>query len=63
LKGSDNGVKRRNKGFATIEYIVGIAIVAAIALIAFVYHLLPAIHHYQEIQPKIYQGDYYNSDN
>lgn len=56
-------MKRRNKGFATIEYIVGIAIVAAIALIAFVYHLLPAIHHYQEIQPKIYQGDYYNSDN
>ncbi|GGK33260.1 hypothetical protein GCM10010965_27640 [Caldalkalibacillus thermarum] len=42
-----------------VEYLIGIGIVAAIALAAFIYTILPAAENLDESVPETYYSDYY----
>lgn len=50
---------KKEKGFSTLEYLIGAVVVVAIALGAFIYTLLPAEHAVKDQQPQTYYGDYY----
>ncbi|MFD1363088.1 hypothetical protein [Lentibacillus salinarum] len=53
---------KKQNGYSTVEYLVGAGVVAAIALAAFIYTLLPAADAVEEHQPDTYYSDYYRAD-
>ncbi|MFD1362705.1 hypothetical protein [Lentibacillus salinarum] len=53
---------KKQKGYSTVEYLVGAGVVAGIALGAFIYTLLPAADSVEEQQPDTYYSDYYLTD-
>lgn len=50
------------RGFSTVEYLIGAGIVAGIALAAFIFSILPASESLDESLPETYYSDYYSHD-